>query len=160
MTPDEFWARVDRSAGVDACWPWLGCTDANGYWWLRWQGKRARAHVVALLLDGRPVGEGQVGRHLCTAGVKRCCNPRHLAPGTRRDDAADRIAAGTQRNRRVLSSTKAVELAWFYLRGLATSPELGRLYGIAPDMVRRIGRRAFLAQRARLAAREAQLELL
>lgn len=157
MTPDEFWQKVDRSAGPEGCWPWTGCVDANGYGWLRWRGQRARAHVVALALDGRPVGPGQVGRHLCVAGVKRCCNPRHLAPGSRRDDAQDRIAAGTQRNRRALTEAEAVRMQGYYLRGLATSPELARLFGVAPDVVRNSARRALAAQRAGGAAAQPKL---
>lgn len=145
MTPDEFWQKVDRSGGPDGCWPWTGCVDANGYGWLRWRGQRARAHVVALSLDGRPVEAGQVGRHLCV-GPKRCCNPRHLAPGSRRDDAQDRVRVGHARNRRLLSRSQEVTLADWYLRGLATSPELAQLFGVPADAVRRIGRRARAAQ--------------
>lgn len=26
-----FWERADTSAGRDACWPWTGRTDQNGY---------------------------------------------------------------------------------------------------------------------------------
>lgn len=138
MTSDQFWGQVDRSAGPAGCWPWMGCRDANGYGWVWWQGRRERAHRVALLLDGRPVGDGQVGRHLCR-GPKHCCNPAHLAPGSRRDDAQDRVAAGAQRNQRCLSVEQAAEVRRLYRRGLATSPELARLYGIAPERVRHLG---------------------
>jgi hypothetical protein len=103
--------------------------------------------VVALELDGRPVGPGQVGRHLCV-GSKRCCNPKHLAPGSRWDDAQDRVRAGTKPNK-PLSAEREAALADLYLRGLATSPELARLFGIASYQVRRIGRRALLADRRR-----------
>jgi len=29
--PSRFWAKVDRSAGPNACWPWLGKKDRDGY---------------------------------------------------------------------------------------------------------------------------------
>ncbi len=28
---ERVWPKVDRSAGPDACWPWLGCYDEKGY---------------------------------------------------------------------------------------------------------------------------------
>jgi hypothetical protein len=137
MTPETFWSHVDRSAGPHACWPWTGAQDANGYGWLRWHGARARAHRIALEIAGHPVPPGLVGRHLCNN--KLCCNPLHLASGTHGDNARDRVLAGHQRSARLLTLDQAAELRRFYRRGLATSTELGRLYGIAPERVRHIG---------------------
>lgn len=139
MTPDEFWGRVDRSGGAEACWPWLGYTDANGYGSLRRNGQRnhERAHRVALELDGRPGAPGLVGRHLCNS--KACCNPAHLAWGTHADNAQDRQQAGRGRNRRLLSVEQAVLLRTWFQRGLATSVELAALFGIAAERVRHIG---------------------
>lgn len=136
---DEFWSNVDRSRGPAACWPWKRGTDANGYGWLRWHGQRARAHRVALALDGRPPAPGQVARHLCNN--MRCCNPAHLAIGTHRDNAQDRVAAGHQKcgkRDRLLDLVDQANLVRWYLRGLATSPELASLFHIAPERVRSI----------------------
>ena len=134
---ETFWARVERSAGPDGCWPWTGCVDANGYGWLMWQGRRSRAHRVALALDGRPCPAGLVGRHLCN--TPRCCNPAHLAVGTQRDNAQDRVRAGRSQSRRLLSFEQAGEVRSWYRRGLATSVELAALFGIAAERVRHIG---------------------
>jgi hypothetical protein len=51
-----------------------------------------RSHVVALLLDGRPVPAGKEGCHSC--GVRLCCNPAHLYVGTRQNNIDDAVAAG------------------------------------------------------------------
>lgn len=127
MSPDEFWSRVDRAAGPGACWPWQGCLDANGYGWLRWQGRRARAHRVALELDGRPVPAGWHGIHLCN--VKRCCNPAHLRPGPQCENPSP------QRGR-ILTAAQRAEIRRFYGRGLATSVELSQLYGVSASTIR------------------------
>lgn len=139
MNAEQFWAQVDRSAGPDGCWPWRGCRDANGYGWLRWQGQRARAHRVALVLDGRPAPDAEaVGRHLCHN--KPCCNPRHLMYGTQADNVRDSQAAGRlQGRRRLLSAEQAADVRRWYRRGLATSVELAQLFGVATDVVRHIG---------------------
>jgi hypothetical protein len=134
---DEFWAKVDRSAGPGECWPWLGRKDANGYGLLEWHGKTVRAHRVALALDGRPVGPGQVGRHLCNNPI--CCNPVDLAPGTRADDVQDMVRSGRARGKRLLSLEQARQCREWYRRGLATSSELGALFGISAARVRHIG---------------------
>lgn len=138
MTPDEFWGRVDRSGGPEACWPWLGYTDANGYGCLRRDGRgHERAHRVALELDGRPVGRGLVGMHLCN--FKRCCNPGHLVVGTHGENARMRSADGLSRGRRLLSEEQALVLRSWFRRGLATSVELAGLFGIGAERVRHIG---------------------
>jgi hypothetical protein len=138
-TAEAFWSRVDRSGGPEACWRWLGCRDANGYGWLRWQGKRERAHRVALALDGRPVPPGQCGRHLCIYGLRDCCNPAHLAPGTHRENAEDRRRMGRSCGRRLLSDEQAARLRDWYRKGLATSTELATLFRVPAERVRHIG---------------------
>lgn len=97
----RFWAKVDKSAGPDGCWPWLGRKNASGYG--DWQseartascdGTRVRAHRYAYTASGGFLAADQVLRHLCNNPV--CCNPAHLAPGTHADNVADKVAAGRQ----------------------------------------------------------------
>ena len=134
MNPEEtFWGLVDRSGGPNACWPWLGGSAGDGYG--RFQGERA--HRWALRLDGRPVLPGQVGRHLCFNPI--CCNPAHLAPGSKRDDIMDSVRAGRLHNQRNLSQEQADCCRAWYRRGLATADELARIFGIGPQRVRKIG---------------------
>lgn len=71
-----FWARVDRSGGLFACWPWTGPT-VRGYG--RLHGRRATHRVAYELLVG-PIAEGLTLDHLCRN--KLCANPAHLEPVT------------------------------------------------------------------------------
>lgn len=127
MTADQFWARVDRSAGPEGCWLWRGCLDANGYGWLRWHGKRSRAHRVALELDGRPVPAGWHGIHLCD--VKRCCNPAHLRPGPQCENPSPRRG-------RVLRPEERQAVR--ELRGVLSSVKVAAQFGVSTSWVRHL----------------------
>jgi len=73
---DQFWARVDRSAGVDACWRWTGPLDRLGYGHVGVWGRGHRAHHAAYLFAGFPIPPHFHVDHLCRNPA--CCNPRHL----------------------------------------------------------------------------------
>lgn len=89
----RFWARVDRSGGPDACWPWTGARDRNGYGWFWLYGRNTRAPraVVALLLGEIPAPEVFVCHH-CDNPI--CCNPAHLFTGSAADNTADMVGKG------------------------------------------------------------------
>lgn len=81
MTPEhieKFWAQVDRSGGPDACWPWKGrCNhDGYGHCWIPGRSTDVRAHRVACALSGKPQPEGMEADHTC--GTRPCCNPKHI----------------------------------------------------------------------------------
>lgn len=92
----RFWEKVDRSAGVDACWPWLGYINPNGYGYFRLGTRVVRAHRVALALSGIALEAGQDVLHECDNKV--CCNPyspaKHLRPGTKSDNLRDAYRRG------------------------------------------------------------------
>lgn len=93
-----FWSRVDTSAGIYACWPWLGATNKKGYGRLRWRGRDAKAHRVALEIKlGRPVTSGLYACHTCDNSP--CVNPAHLFEATSSENARDMVAKGRQRRR-------------------------------------------------------------
>lgn len=101
MEPRErrFWAQVDRR-GPDECWPWLGCCQKNGYGIYGVTGNGSRlAHRIAYRYVIGPIPAGLVLDHLChTADPqcadtsdcphRRCVNPEHLEPVTRRENIA------------------------------------------------------------------------
>lgn len=87
----RFWARVDKSAGPDACWPWTGGTVAKeGYGIMSLGGRSRTASRISIeLTQGHPVPKGLFVCHHCDNPP--CCNPAHLYVGTNADNMDDRF---------------------------------------------------------------------
>jgi hypothetical protein len=99
----RFWAKVDRSAGPDRCWPWLAYRSSNGYGRIDVGGRIDYAHRIAYELTHGDIPAGLHIDHLCR--VRECVNPGHLEPvtaleNTRRGMAPTTIAARDGRCRR------------------------------------------------------------
>lgn len=85
---DRLWSSVERGL-EEACWPWTGRTQNNGYGLVSVDGKHFRAHRYAYELSNGPIPTGYTIDHTChdpkqcDGGVdcphRRCCNPAHLA---------------------------------------------------------------------------------
>jgi len=92
---DRFWRKVDKSAGPDGCWLWMG-GKRNGYGQFRLDSRRVSAHRVAYeLATGEQIGDLQID-HICH--VPACVNPAHLRPVTSKQNHENR--AGAQRDSR------------------------------------------------------------
>jgi hypothetical protein len=73
----KFWEKVDKSGGPDACWPWRGRCNKDGYGHVFIGGKSdKRAHRVACSLMGKHQPPDTVADHLCRE--RSCCNPAHI----------------------------------------------------------------------------------
>jgi hypothetical protein len=111
-TPEEarefFWANVDVR-GPDECHPWQRTPQANGYGQF-WDGeRRVSAHVFAYELEHGPVPEGHQVHHTCHPPIctlrtrcphRLCCNSRHLAAVTGRNNRMAGITARPGNGRR------------------------------------------------------------
>lgn len=135
----SFWARVDRSGGPRACWPWQGERDKDGYGrFLIRVGERRRrigAHRVAYLLTyGEHATES---RHRCD--FKPCCNPAHLLSGTHADNMRDMVERGlspygTRNAAAKLDDAKVLDIRRRHGAGERPS-HLAHEYGVSPSAV-------------------------
>jgi transposase-like protein len=143
---ERFAAKVDTSAGPDACHPWTGSTmQASGYGQVSAvsarTGKRTMrtAHTVAFELAHGPVPEGK--RVLHSRGCnKRCCNPAHLRAGTQKENMADAVAE--KRMGRRLTKTEVLGIVALHEKYGASAADLARSFGVDPVTTRKILRGA------------------
>lgn len=92
--PDRFWEKVDKSAGPDACWFWIG-SISGGYGMIFRDGERIGAHRISWELHNGPIPPGLDVLHNCPGGDNPACvNPAHLFLGTHTDNMADMVAKG------------------------------------------------------------------
>lgn len=85
-------ARIDRSGGRGACWPWTGMRDEKGYGRVKVAGRTVHAHRVVYQDAVGPIPTGHVVRHDCDN--PSCCNPNHLRAGTVAENQQDMAARG------------------------------------------------------------------
>ena len=89
---ERFDDLVDRSAGPDACWPWLGAIESTGYGRLTDFWKKHSAHRLAFMFEH---GEIPEGKHICHSCDNRSCvNPSHLWAGSHQENMDDMRAKG------------------------------------------------------------------
>jgi HNH endonuclease len=110
MTYDEkfiarFWAKVDRSAGPDSCWPWTGYRNPAGYGQINVSHHRPRtaSRVVYELTNGH-IPHRMLICHACDNPA--CCNPNHLWSGTHKENSEDMVSKGRGRTPRGESNGK------------------------------------------------------
>lgn len=131
----RFWAKTDASSGIDACWPWLGSLDQDGYGVLWTERTYRRATHIALDIAGRPLSPGQVTRHLVCDNPP-CVNPDHLVGGTQAQNIRDQIAKGRHSGSKLSAPDSAL------IREMVRSGESQRAvaqrFGVSPSNVSRI----------------------
>jgi hypothetical protein len=82
-----------RPGEPDACWPWLGTRDHDGYGVIGDDARRQmRAHRLAWERVNGPLPPGRYVLHHCDNPP--CCNPAHLFVGTIADNNHDMIRKG------------------------------------------------------------------
>lgn len=86
----RFWRNVNCTGGHDACWPWEGVLDKNGYGQSSHahQGKSIRAHRLAWEITFGEIPEGKILMHACD--YPACCNIfHHIHLGTQAENMQD-----------------------------------------------------------------------
>lgn len=88
----RFWAKIDQTGGLDACWPWIGNRIAKGYGIFTYRGRNFGAHRTAYELAIGLVPNDQWVLHHCDNPP--CCNPTHLFLGDAQANVDDMLAKG------------------------------------------------------------------
>lgn len=135
----------------DGCWLWKG-TRASGqkqngqvrlpYGRVSVAGCNMYVHVVLYeLYTGKALSKRRILRHTCR---NACCNPKHLIPGTYRQNALDSIRDGTHRcprgdthHQAKLTYQKAGQIRKLFARG-KTRLELAEKFGVSRSVVNAI----------------------
>lgn len=90
---DRYWAKVDKSAGPDACWIWTAGIYKGGYGRIWHKKKLLGAHRVAFILSGGTyTPERPSTLHSCHNPA--CANPAHLRAGSNAENSMDCVEAG------------------------------------------------------------------
>lgn len=143
----RFWAKVDRSGGRNACWPWTAGRMWKGYGhfglWLK-RKKKCKTfrtnRVVFFLKHGR--WPRPFALHTCD--FPPCCNPRHVVEGNAAANSRDMAKKGRGRTTPICGeanlnakltarAVKAIRTA--YARGVVTQEALARRYGVTQGHV-------------------------
>ena len=133
MTPDKFWAKVDRSK---PCWIY-----PSG--WGR--------YATIITADCRTIGAhrfawecvfGAIPQGLCVChhcDQPKCVNPKHLFLGTQKDNLQDAARKGRMKGgtgRAIINQEKADQIK--LMRGVKTRRELAEQYGVSKATISKI----------------------
>lgn len=131
----RYWRSVDRGAR-DACWPWTGLLDRDGYGQITIERRVFKTHRVSWLIHHGPIPVSMCVCHACDN--RRCCNPEHLFLGTQQENTADRERKGRNaRTPKKLDAQAVREIRRASIEGHKTAAIAGA-YGISGRMVRLI----------------------
>lgn len=126
----------------DGCWIWTGrITDGYGYVW--WEGKHARAHRVAWLLEHGEPPDDRFVLHRCDE--PSCVRPSHLYLGTHEENMRDmrerdRPCFGERHPSAKLTDAQVIEIRTRHARGDVSCAMLAEDFPVSATMIKRIVR--------------------
>ena len=132
----RFWEHVDIKSD-DECWEWQGSRTAAKYGLMYWNGELQYVHRLSLEFDGRPVPNRWHACHVCDNPP--CVNPKHLFPGTPKDNMLDKVSKGRHtfgenHPNSKLSDTEVIEIRKLASEGMFQS-DIARKFGIHDSYV-------------------------
>ena len=138
----RFWAKVDRSGGPDACWPWMAYCHRNGHGLVKVTNISKSplfAHRLGYIIQtGKDPGAALL-RHTCDNAP--CCNAKHLIEGTHLENMQDMV----ERNRSAKGERNGnVKLEEEQVRAIKALPpsipnaRVAKLFGVSASAVQQI----------------------
>ena len=133
-----------RPLAANACWPWTGTTDRDGYGVIGDERRRQiRAHRIAYERAYGPVPPDQYVLHRCDNPP--CCNPAHLKLGTLTDNSNDKVSRHRHRFGEAAPNSKLLHRDVVAIRQHLTDgeaiPLIAKRYGVKPATIWMIHRR-------------------
>lgn len=144
----NFLARVDKSAGDDACWMWTGAPDREGYGLMYTSidgvKRHYRSNRLSYLIHVGNIPDGMIVCHACDN--PGCVNPAHLFIGSPAENTHDMLSKGrggmrNLRNGRAKITEDDVRQIRILRAQGVRSRVLADRYGISSSMVDNIVRR-------------------
>lgn len=139
----RFNRNVDKSGGLNYCWPWLGARNRDGYGFLkigsRTDGSRKNklVHRLAWIFFNGPIPKGAQILHDCDNPC--CCNPKHLVVGDHSLNMSHKEARGRYRSGELAPGVKLTSFQVSQLRRLRLEGEtirsLAQRFGISISRV-------------------------
>lgn len=121
----RYQSKIKENAETD-CWEWMSTKDKDGYGVLTVDGKKRKAHRLALELEGVQIA-GLLVLHLCDN--PGCVNPDHLVPGTQADNM--RHMALNERGCIKVTREQVREIRMAYSSGDYVLADLALEYGLS-----------------------------
>jgi hypothetical protein len=93
----DFWKRVEKGEGSNACWLWTGYRNEDGYGIIRINNKLMRTHRLSFLIaHGYLTPDLEVCHNCPGKDNPSCINPAHLFEGTTKENIQDAERKGTR----------------------------------------------------------------
>lgn len=138
MSGVPFWDRVDKTGGLDSCWPWTGAKNRQGYgnWWDPERRKYERPHRHAARLAFGDLG-GKWVLHECDNPA--CCNPLHLSLGDHVENMRQMRHRGrSRRGERNVNAVVTSEQEGQIMEARGYQREIAERFGVGVATVQRV----------------------